>query len=51
MKWASVTNNHIDRKGIPSGPGQGEYPSYLYGLSQIELFDELSIDHYFFTFL
>ena len=29
--WFEI--NHIDRKGIPPGPGQGEYPSFLYGLS------------------
>ena len=23
----------IDRKGTPHGPGQGEYPSYLHGVS------------------
>ena len=23
----------IDRKGIPPAPGQGEYPSHLYGLT------------------
>ena len=29
--WFEI--NHIDRKGIPPGPGQREYPPYLYGLS------------------
>ena len=26
---ASNDKNYIDRKGIPPGPDQGEYPSYL----------------------
>ena len=30
--------NCIDRKGIPPGPGQGENPYYLYGLSFLVAF-------------
>ena len=27
--------NRIDRKGIPPGLGQGEYPSFQYGFNQV----------------
>ena len=35
FQWLFIwfETDHIDRKGIPPGPGQGEYPYYLYGLS------------------
>ena len=30
MRWASITNNHIDRKGIPPGQGRGNtLPIYM----------------------
>ena len=35
FQWLFIwfETDHIDRKGIPPVPGQGEYPYYLYGLS------------------
>ena len=40
---ASNDENYIDRKGIPPGPDQGEYPSYLCSYHHLKLDIALAI--------